>query len=333
MKAVRVPKRDAESVRRFAEKIGAKDKNRLIVKRGDFVEIPILDGFEKYFSGYEIVEQQNPVFAQKKNLKKVLADKIPKELRDFIPRSYKIIGDIILIKIPKELEDYKRLIGKELLKIHKRCKAVWRDFGKEGMLRRPRVELLAGSGSETIHRENGCLFKLDITKVMFSVGNQAERMRIAKIVGDGEIVIDMFAGIGYFTIPIAVHSNPRKIYSIEINPDSYHYLLENIKLNGVNNVIPILGDSMYVTPEGVADRVVMGHIFCSDFLEVAIKALKNDGVIHYHESTPEAVINRPIERVERACKRLGRSCKILNFRRVKNYSPGVYHVVVDFYVY
>jgi len=332
MKAVRVPKRDAEKVRRLAERIGAKDKGRLIVSDGDFVEIPIYDGFEDYFKGYEIVEQSNPVFAKKRNLYDVLKEKIPRELWEKIPRRYKIVGDIILVKVPDELEKYKRVIGEELLRLHPRCKAVWRDKGKQGMLRKPNVELLAGEGSVTVHKENGCLFKLDVTKVMFSVGNQGERMRMAKIVEEGEIVVDMFAGIGYFSIPIAVHSKPKSVYAIEINPDSYEFLLENIELNGVKSVIPILGDSMHVTPEEVADRVIMGHLFCHDFLPTAIRALRGEGIIHYHESVPEAVINRPIERVKRACERMGRRVKILNFRKVKNYSPGVVHVVVDAYV-
>ncbi len=333
MKAVRVPKHDAERIRKLAEKIGAKDKTRLIVVRGDYVEIPIYDGYEEYFEGYEIVEQENPVFAKKTDIYEILKDKIPKELWEFIPRRYKILGDIILIKIPDELEQFKHLIGEELLKLHPRCKAVWRDKGKEGMLRKPNVKLIAGQGSVTIHKENGCLFKLDVTKVMFSPGNQGERMRMAKMVEPGEVVVDMFAGIGYFSIPIAVHSKPRRVYSIEINPDSYEFLLENIKLNDAKYIVPILGDSMHVTPEGIADRVIMGHLFCHEFLPTAVKALKEDGgIIHYHESVPEAVINRPIERVKKACEKLGRKVKILNFRKVKNYSPGVLHVVVDAYV-
>jgi len=232
MKAVRVPKIEAEKVRRFAEKIGAKDKSRLIVAKGDYVEIPIYDGYEGYFKDYEIIEQENPVFAKKTDLYEILKERIPKGLWDFIPRRYKIVGDIILIKIPDELDKFKHLIGQELLKLHPRCKAVWRDKGKEGMLRKPNVELIAGQGSVTIHKENSCLFKLDVTKVMFSVGNQGERMRMARIVQEGEIVVDMFAGIGYFSIPIAVHSKPKRIYSIEINPNSYEFLLENIKLKG-----------------------------------------------------------------------------------------------------
>ncbi len=333
MKAVRVPKLDAEKVRRFAERIGAKDKSRLIVVRGEYVEIPIYEGYEDYFRDYEIVEQENPVFSKKTDIYEILKEKIPKDLWEFIPRRYKIIGDVILVKIPEELEGFKHVIGEELLKLHPRCKAVWRDKGKEGMLRRPNVELIAGWGSVTIHRENGCLFKLDVTKVMFSPGNQGERMRMAKVVEEGEVVVDMFAGIGYFSIPIAVHSKPKRIYSIEINPDSYEFLLENIELNKAKRIVPILGDSMHVTPEGVADRVVMGHIFCHDFLPTAIRALRERGIIHYHESVPEAVINRPIKRIEKACEELGKKVRILNFRKVKNYSPGVLHVVIDALVY
>ncbi len=327
MKAIRVPKEKAEEVRKVAERSSAKDKRRLVVCRGDYVEIPIYDGFEHLFS-YEIVEQENPVFAKSKDLFGILKKRIPENLHNLIPRRYKIIGDLILVKIAEELENYKSLIGETLLEIHPHCKAVWRDMGKKGMLRRPEVELIAGEGSETVHRENGCLFKLDVTKVMFSPGNLAERMRMAKL-GKGEVVIDMFAGIGYFSIPMCVHSRPEKVYSIEINPDSYKFLLENIKLNHVDRIVPILGDSMFVIPENIeVDRVIMGHIRCHEFIPAAIRALR-EGIIHYHESVPEAVINRPVERIKRAARDEGREVKILNFRKVKNYSPGVIHVVVD----
>jgi len=330
MKAVRIPRVEAEKVRRLAEKTGAKDKNRLIVTRGEFVEIPIYDGYEELFSQYEIIQQENPVFKKKADLLHVLKPLIPENLHHLIPRSYKIVGDIALVKIPHELESFAELIAEKIMEIHPRLKAVWRDFGKEGMLRRPHLQLLSGEGSETLHREFGCVYRLDVTKVMFSPGNLGEKMRLVRLVRNGETIVDMFAGIGYFTIPLAVHTKARRIYSIEINPDSYHYLLENIRLNRAENVITILGDSMKVTPEGVADRVVMGHIFCHEFLQVAICALKPEGgVIHYHESVPEAVIQRPVERVKNAAEKAGRKVEIAGFRKVKNYSPGVVHVVVD----
>jgi tRNA wybutosine-synthesizing protein 2 len=332
--AVRVPKKDAEKVRRYAESIGAKDKTRLITVEGDNVIIPILKGFEEQFSNYQIIEQQNPHFIKERDLYTLLAKKIPEKLRKFIPRSYKIIGDIILVKIPEEISEYTQLIGQTLLEIHPRCRSVWRDMGKSGMLRKPNLTPIAGDSdkSETVQMENGCLFKLDVTKVMFSPGNLHERLRIGKIVEEGEVVVDMFAGIGYFSIPIAKHSQPERVYSIELNPDSYYYLLENIKLNRVREIVPVLGDSMYVTPEGVADRVIMGHIYCHEFLQVAIKALNGKGYIHYHESVPLAVIDRPVKRVEKAAAASGKKVKV-KFRKVKNYSPGVVHAVVDAFVY
>ncbi|MFP4558847.1 MAG: class I SAM-dependent methyltransferase [Halobacteriota archaeon] len=328
MRAVKVPREKAEEVRKYAEEIKAKDKKRLIVQKDDFVEIPIYDEYEKYFD-YEIIEQENPLFAKEYDLTKIISRKVPSHLHSFIPHKYKIIGDIILIKIPSEMEEYRKRIGGTLLSIHPRCKSVWEDKGKKGMLRKPQVELISGEGSETIHREGGCYYKLDVTQVMFSPGNLAERMRAGRIVKDEEIVVDMFAGIGYFSIPAAVHSRPKRIYSIEANPQSYRYLLENIKLNKTKSIVPILGDSMFITPQGVADRVFMGHINSQDFLPVAVRALRGKGFIHYHESTPEAVLERPVERVKTAAEKEGKKAEIESFRKVKHYSPGVLHVVVD----
>ncbi|MEM2176266.1 MAG: class I SAM-dependent methyltransferase family protein [Archaeoglobaceae archaeon] len=330
MKAVRVKKEIAEEVRKFAEKIGAKDKRRLIRSHGDYVEIPILPGYEEFFKEFEIVEvalPENP----RKNLTELLKDILPKEKLAFAPKSYKIVGDIAIVKFGDEVAEYGKLIGATILKQNPRLKSVWRDKGKEGMIRKPYFELLAGEGSETVHVENGFFFKLDVTKVMFSLGNQYERMRIAQEVASDEIVVDMFAGIGYFSIPIAKRA--KKVYAIEINPESYRYLVENMELNKLKNIIPVLGDSMFVTPERIADRVVMGHIFCTDFLPTAIRAIAEDGFLHYHESVPEKIIWRAAKRVEKACGEVGRKCKILKVRRVKNYAPGVVHVVVDAFVH
>ena len=332
--AIRVQKNEAEAVRKKAELSGAKDRERLITVDGDYVIIPIREESIDEFAEYEIIEQENPVFAKKKRLEDILREKIPSKLHRHIPRAYKILGDVILIKIPEEISAYSKEVGEALLQIHPNCKSVWRDFGKTGPLRKPKLEFLAGDpkATETIKLENGCLFKFDVTKVMFASGNQYEKLRVTKLVKEGETVVDMFAGIGYFSIPIAKHSKACKIYSIEINPDSYFYLLENIKLNGVDNIVPILGDSKHVTPEGVADRVIMGHINCHEFIEVAMSALRGKGYIHYHEAVPLAVKNRPVERLKEAAKKLKKDIEILNYRKVKNYSPGVIHAVVDAYV-
>jgi len=324
MKALKVPKSRAEEVRRLAEKIGAKDKTRKIRVEGDYVIIPIREGFEDKFD-FEVIEDEKPIFKETKSFKEIV-----KKIAGFYPKyaDFKRIGDLAILKLPNEILKYKFEIAEEIFRKYK-VRAVWLDKGRKGMLRKPEMELLIGNGSETIHTENNCKFKLDITKVMFSLGNQFEKMRVARLVEDGEIVLDMFAGIGYFSIPVAKHSRAKRIYSIEVNPDAYKYLLENVEINGVRNVIPILGDSKHVTPEDFADRVIMGHIFAEDFIPTAIKALKCEGIIHYHESTPVKIIDRPIRRLKHYAEKLGASVEIIGFRRVKNYAPNVYHVVVD----
>ncbi len=234
----------------------------------------------------------------------------------------KVIGDILVLK--KEPEDIE-----ELLKLPEVERIV--KLGLiNGPKREPDVEILVGDNTETIHRENHCFFKLDVSKIMWSKGNTTERQRIAKIVKDGETVVDMFAGIGYFSIPMAVHSRPKKIYAIEINPISYEYLKENIALNNAQNIIkPIYGDCREVAPKGIADRVLMGYIGNTHhFLDTAMEIVKTGGIIHYHESVPDLLkFERPPKRIIDAAG--GREVEILKKRIIKKYSPGVYHVVVD----
>nr|WP_269851821.1 class I SAM-dependent methyltransferase family protein [Methanosarcina horonobensis] len=249
-----------------------------------------------------------------------------------VPSGWHVLGDIIIVTIPESLDEKKFLIAEALLSIYPKCRSVVRDFGIEGQFRQPKRELLLGSGTETIHKEHGCFFKQDVTKVMYSKGNLEERKRMSKL-GKGEIVVDMFAGIGYFSIPMAVHSRPKRITSIEINPESFAYLKENIRLNQVENMItPILGDCSQAAPEGEADRVIMGYVGTTHhYLEPAIKALrKSGGILHYHETVPESLARtRPEERIEKAAEAMGKKVEILETRRIKKYSPGVLHIVVD----
>ena len=199
----------------------------------------------------------------------------------------------------------------------------------QGTKREPVFEILYGNETETINKENGCLFKLDLAKVMWSKGNNNERLRIAKLVQDGETVIDMFSGIGYFSIPIGVHANAKEVISIEINPNSYEFLCENIKLNKLNNITPVLGDCKVKTPNFKADRIIMGYVKTTHhYLQTAIDSLNEGGILHYHETVPEKMINtRPISRI--VAEAGSRDVDLIKINKIKKYSPGVWHVVVD----
>ena len=264
-------------------------------------------------------------------LKTFLKDSLTPEELAALPRGWQIIGDIILVHIPAVLQPKKSLVADGLLKLYPRCKTVLETRRIAGEYRQPIVEKIAGDGTETIHKENYVVYRLDAAQIMFSQGNFYERRRMGTV-GKGERVVDMFAGIGYFSLPMAVHAKPEKVLAVEINPASYGYLCENVRLNHVEDIVqPILGDCREKTPESWADRVIMGYVGTTrEYLPWGIRALKPGGILHYHETTPDKLVyGRPIESITGEAARQGRSATILNTIKVKKYSPGVWHVVVD----
>lgn len=293
------------------------------------VEIPVTSAPP----GMEVVLQDAPEFYEiSPDLAAFFGDEISAEERNLLPRGWSILGKVIAVKIDPAILHLKARIADALLEIYPRCGSVLLDRGVDGPFREPDREVIAGSSeTETIHREDGVVFKLDPMKVMFSPGNMRERMRMGRL-GGGEVVVDMFAGIGYFTLPMAVHSRPKKIFAIEINPVAYGYLLENVRLNGVDGiVVPLHGDCAALTPEGVADRAVMGYVGTTDlYLDVGIAALREGGVLHYHQTVPERLYPRKLEDdLAGAAGRAGRSAQIERAARVKKYSPGMLHAVID----
>ena len=117
--------------------------------------------------------------------------------------------------------------------------------GIRGQFREPsQMHYVAGEKKSVVrHVENRVIFEFDIEKIMFSKGNIYERRYLPKLVQSRETIVDMFAGIGYFSLPIAIHANPTCIYAIEINPVAYEFLVKNISLNHVEQLVhPILGD-------------------------------------------------------------------------------------------
>ncbi|MCC4770435.1 methyltransferase [Methanosarcina sp. DH2] len=336
-RAIRIPPEKGEEIREkaIAGKFldTARKIQRIKAEEGTFLEIPVTETAGKKVEDFPVIEQKDPEFLEiPASLKGHLKGSLSAAELSHVPSGWQVLGDIIIISIPDALESEKIRIAEALLSIYPKCRSVVRDFGIEGQFRQPKRELLLGNGTETVHKEHGCFFKQDVTKVMYSKGNLEERKRMSRL-GEGETVVDMFAGIGYFSIPMAVHARPKEITSIEINPESFAYLKENIRLNHVEDIItPVPGDCSQFAPEGVADRVIMGYVGTTHhYLEPAIKALKKSGgVLHYHETVPENLARtRPEERIKKAAEPLGKKAEILATRRIKKYSPGVLHVVVD----
>ncbi len=241
---------------------------------------------------------------------------------------YQKIGDILLVKKIPSNKEINELIKKT------KCKTILKYDFINGNLREPKINKIYGGSTETIQKEYGVLFKIDVSKIMWSMGNIDERKRMATISNENEVVIDMFAGIGYFSIPLAKFSKPKKIYAIELNPNSYYYLNENIKLNNIDNtkIITILGDNKKANLINKGDRIIMGYILkTKEYLPTAFKYLnEKGGFIHYHDTLAEKLLdNEPYNYIEKVAKKY--NYKIINYKlnKIKKYSPGVWHIVAD----
>ena len=319
---------DAEAALKRIICLGLLDKSRKVIKKEGRVEIPVL----RQLGEFDMVVQDRPSFYRKlPDLSAALEDLIPESLFCLLPRGWFILGEVIIVKIHPRLRDYESHIGDALLHYYPRCTTVLADEGISGQLRQPVRRTIIGNSSRTTHKENGVVFHLDARRVMFSPGNLRERMRMSRL-GQGEVVVDMFAGIGYFSIPMAVHSRPRRVLAIELNPQSYQFLCQNIRANEVQDIVqPILGDCALETPQGIADRVLMGMVQVTNrYLETGIAALKPGGTLHYHQTIPSWQFpEAAVEEVKDAALAMGRRAEILKCKRVKKFSPGVVHAVID----
>jgi tRNA wybutosine-synthesizing protein 2 len=246
---------------------------------------------------------------------------------------FQIIGDIAILKAGLSKNEAQPQAQK-ILKTLPRIRSVYMYSGAvSGELRTPRVSHVAGRKNPvTVHKENGCLYRLDIQKVMFSKGNVSERARLPPLVKPGETITDMFAGIGYFSLPLGKSSPAGKIYSIELNPVSFRFLKENVKLNHLEGkIIPIKGDCRKVKVPEKADRIVMGYLPKTyEFLPAAFRLLKPNGIIHYHDSFRKEDLWEKTERIIREYSQKSGFYPVrMEKRVVKQYAPGIFHVVID----
>ena len=267
-----------------------------------------------------------------------LANKLPKNLLSYVPKSIDFIGDIAIIEIPKELEENKKLIGEAILNSHKQTNTVLAKSGAvKGIFRIRDLEYIAGENkTTTIYKEYGHKYYVDVTKTYFSPRLSAEHNRVASQVKKAEIVIDLFAGVGPFAIPIANRNEGIKVFAIDINPSAIDLLKKNILLNRVEKqVVPFFGDAKDVVNNNLsnkADRVIMNlPEKAIEFLDVAYKALKPEGgIIHYYsfvyDPEPLKIIKIQFSKVLKERKR---DFEFFYINKVRAIAPYAWQVVVD----
>jgi tRNA (guanine37-N1)-methyltransferase len=276
-------------------------------------------------------------------LRKLLRDKLsvalPSEELDKVYSSFDVIGDIAIIKI-NALQNAEA-IANQIMACQKNIKTVLTpttsimgDFRVRGL------KYLAGEiKTVTCHKESGCSFKVDVEKCYFSPRLSFEHSRIAKLVESGETVVNMFAGIGCFSIFIAKTASQTRVYSIDVNPTAIQCMEENVRINEVEEyVFPMLGDAKDIINsklQGVADRVLMPlPEIALEYLPHALSALKQaGGWIHYYDFQHAQGKENPAEKtklkVAEKLDCLGVNYIFANSRVMRPTGPNWYQTVVD----
>ncbi len=347
---LKVSKKDGEKTLILASKLDLSDKSLAIQKdaSADSLFIPIIrapDMKELSLLTGEVplLELEKKSFVLKsrpeKTLSEILQNQLPSELLNSLPRALDVIGDIAIMEVPSELEGHKTTLGAAILKTHRNLRTVLAKVGAiSGIYRLREFEFIAGEHkTTTLHKEYGCSYYVDVAKAYFSPRLSHEHWRVASLVKSSELVVDLFAGVGPFAIPIAKSNKLAKIHAIDINPEAIAYLKKNIRLNKVDSqVFPIVGDARKVvkdTLQGIADRVIMNlPETANEFIDVACKAVKpSGGIIHFYGFVrmPDTIENFQQFFSEEVAKTGRRVEKFDYVNTVRATAPYEWQVVLD----
>jgi tRNA (guanine37-N1)-methyltransferase len=345
---VRIPKIHGEKAIILANKLKIVDRELKIQSDEDFIYIPFvhqpseseLETFKKRVPDCEFLAYVFP--ERKKRVKtfvELLEDKLPPHLLASLPRAIDFVGDVAIIEVPPELYAHKRVIGEAVLKAHKNVRTVLAKAGAvSGTYRLRGFSIIAGEPkTETVHNEYGCQYCVDLAKAYFSPRLSYEHNRVASLVKEGETVVDMFAGVGPFSILIAKTHENVKVYALDVNPHAVEFLKKNVRLNRVERkVCPIMGDARQIVEQrlsGVADRVVMNlPEKAVEFVDAACEAINpSGGIVHFYSfvnpsDSLENVTRQFIDTVKESGRKVE---KILFSRFVRATAPYEWQAVVD----
>ncbi len=345
---IKVPKKQGERAIALANKLELIDKSLEIQRDEGNLCIPLVrqpdqDELETLQNEAPETQLSTIVFAEKRptaqSLLQVLENNLPPHLLASLPQALDIIGDIVVIEIPPELKPYESAIGEAILKTHRNIRTVLAKAGAiSGTYRLRDFTFIAGENkTQTVHREFGCQYHVDVAKAYFSPRLSHEHQRVASLVQSGETVVDLFAGVGPFSVLIAKENPNVKVYAVDINPDAVELLKVNARVNRVENrVFPILGDARQITAnklKGSADRVIMNLPETAiEFVDAACQTIKpQGGIIHFYAfvRSPDSTENLKL-RFSQAVESTGKKVEtFLYAKSIRETAPYESQIVLD----
>lgn len=313
---------DGESVRNMLHHNGSLDLSHQIGKEDGHLLIPIvgtLSGLE-----YEEVERDLSAIPRRETDYRKLLD-IPETLLESLPGSFDVIGDVAILKLEDVLMAYAPQIADALMATNSRLRSVALDRGVKGEMRVRDLEPLRGDQDlSSIHTEYGVSMEVDPSLAYFNPRLSRERKRIADLVSDGEVIADMFAGVGPFPLVICKHSSPSHVFAIDLNPEAVAMMRRNIARNRLEDrITAIEGDAKeFVRQLPDLDRVIMNLPHMSEeFLFYALYKLRTGGRVHLYKILERSELSSFQERVLNIAATSGRAVEVEGVQELKTYSP------------
>jgi len=312
-----------EELRRRLAEHGLLRTDLEILKEGEYLVLPVSRTELPGPVEAELVEREFAVVSRPgpSDYRDVLADSA--EAKALLPRSFDVVGDIVLVRLPDKLENRKEEIGAALLSFVPSARIVGRDLGVHGPERRRRVERIAGTGGwRTRHRENGLEFEVDVERAYFSPRLAREHERVAATVTPGERVYDLCCGVGPFAVTIGRDGRASQVTAVDSNPVAIELLRGTLaRYEFGARVAPVLASlETFLPVAGVVDRVILNlpHEGIK-YLPSVMRTVTPRGRLHYYEVTPRVEFER---RAEAIVGSLGsRDWKVVEQHVVHPYSP------------
>ncbi|HUI39829.1 MAG TPA: class I SAM-dependent methyltransferase family protein [Methanothrix sp.] len=328
---IKVPRSQGEHFRRILVDLGAFDRTCKISSDESHVYLPVLEMNEPAKAGLSLAADLAGADIEwvEKNFEPEERYPSPEEILGFRP-SFEIVGDIAIVE-PERAD----AVAEVLLSTCKPVRTVIAPVSDvEGEFRTRRFKHVAGERrTVTLHREHGLRYRVDLEKAYFTPRLGTERLRIARLVQPGEVVLDMFAGVGPFSLLLA--KKGARVIAMDKNPTAVSLLQENARINKVEEIEIMEGDAaiLALRCENKADHVIMNlPQKASQFLVPAMRAIRSGGIVHYYAIAPEDDLYMDESLIKRAAEDQGASAEILNRGVVRSYAPRRYNVVMDFLV-
>ncbi len=335
---VRVPLRSAEEALRRLSSSGCLRSDLRVKRFGAELLIPLKESCDmiKALDGvpHNVCRDFFEERVIRKTFKDFLRDKLPKEVLKKIPSSIDLVGDIAVIKLPDEALPYANLVGEALVKVAKNVKAVYASGPVAGEFRVRELKHIYGlRKSKTVMREYGIKIVVDVLRAYVNPSLSEEHRRVALMVRDGEVVGDIFCGVGPFTLHILSVRGGVKVFAVDKNPEAIKCLIESLRLNEgriKGSVTSVVGDAG-VFSDAVRDeffsRVIMNlPLRAHEYLPKYVRTLRVGGVMHVYAvaSVGDEAISKVLSAVPK-----GYRMQAISVGRVIDYAPKRYVFRVD----